>query len=102
MSDSTERIKKFLENETNFIRYQITGFEYDRGKRILSEVTQAKPNDLTVFLPIHERWVPEKYTANARRPFHQLHYVVKGIGIRNAVGTDKIIENKSLKPARQK
>lgn len=37
MSDSTERIKKFLENETNFIRYQITGFEYDRGKRILSE-----------------------------------------------------------------
>lgn len=80
MSDSTERIKKFLENETNFIRYQITGFEYDRGKRILSEVTQAKPNDLTVFLPIHERWVPEKYTANARRPFHQLHYVVKGKG----------------------
>ena len=80
MSESTERIKKFLENETNFIRYQITGFEYDRGKRILSEVTQAKPNDLTVFLPIHERWVPEKYTANARRPFHQLHYVVKGKG----------------------
>lgn len=80
MSESTERIKRFLEDETNFTRYQITGLEYDRGKRILSEITRSSPNDLAVFLPIHERWVPEKYTANARRPFHQLHYVVKGKG----------------------
>mgnify|MGYP002765960843 FL=1 len=81
MGDSIARIKKFLEDETNFTRYQITGFEYDRGKRILSEITQAKPNDLAVFLPIHERWVSEKFTANARRPFHQLHYVVRGRGV---------------------
>lgn len=80
MGGSTERIRKFLENETNFTKYQITGMEYDRRKRILSEITQSKPNDLMVFLPIHERWVPEKYTAKARRPFHQLHYVVKGSG----------------------
>lgn len=80
MGDSIERIRQFLEDETNFKRFQITGLEYDRGKRILSEVTSSKPNDLAVFLPIHERWVPEKYTASARRPFHQLHYVVRGKG----------------------
>lgn len=55
MGGSTERIRKFLENETNFTKYQITGMEYDRRKRILSEITQSKPNDLMVFLPIHER-----------------------------------------------
>lgn len=32
MGGSTERIRKFLENETNFTKYQITGMEYDRAQ----------------------------------------------------------------------
>ncbi len=91
MGKSTERIRKFLADESNFTRYSITGLEYDQRKRVLSEVTSVQANDLKIFLPIHERWTAEKGTRLAKRPFFQLHYVANGKGELVANGENRLV-----------